>query len=63
LLAPAFGVAGWVLRLPLLNALVGVVRRALWVRRRSFFPIVDDVSWRARVSGVAPATGGSLGRP
>jgi hypothetical protein len=63
LLAPAFGVAGWVLRLPLLNALVGVIRRALWVRRRSFFPIVDDVSWRARVSGVAPATGGSLGRP
>jgi hypothetical protein len=63
LLAPVFGVAGWVLRLPLLNALVGVIRRALWVRRRSFFPIVDDVGWRARVGGVAPATGGSLGRP
>ena len=63
LVAPVFGVAGWVLRLPLLNALVGAVRRAVWTRRRSFFPIVDDVRWHTPISGVAPATGGSLGRP
>jgi hypothetical protein len=63
LVAPVFGLAGWVLRLPLLNALVGAIRRGVCVRRRSFFPIVDDVRWRGRMPGVAPATGGSLGRP